>query len=75
MRQWSTFLIVAVSRQLTRHYCSPLQAFGAFVEIAPGKQGLVHISEIDVQAVSDASAVLKVGQSVDVMVLDVEDGR
>ncbi len=47
--------------------------FGAFVTIAPGKSGLVHISEIANSYVSDVSDFLKEGQEVKVKVLSVDD--
>lgn len=46
--------------------------FGAFVTIAPGKCGLVHISEIANSYVSDISDFLKEGQDVTVKVLSVD---
>lgn len=45
--------------------------FGAFVEIAPGVEGLVHISQISHKHISTPHEVLKQGQSVQVKVLDV----
>jgi polyribonucleotide nucleotidyltransferase len=50
--------------------------FGAFVEIFPGTDGLLHISEIDTQRVANVSDYLKEGDSVPVKVLRVEaNGR
>jgi polyribonucleotide nucleotidyltransferase len=50
--------------------------FGAFVEIFPGTDGLLHISEIDKQRVANVSDYLKEGDTVPVMVLKVEaNGR
>jgi polyribonucleotide nucleotidyltransferase len=49
--------------------------FGAFVTILPGKDGLVHISQIAQERVEKVSDYLKEGQIVDVLVLDVERGR
>ena len=43
--------------------------FGAFVEILPGKEGLLHISEIDVKRVDKVEDVLKVGQEIEVKLL------
>ncbi|MBD3290121.1 polyribonucleotide nucleotidyltransferase [candidate division KSB1 bacterium] len=40
--------------------------FGAFVEILPGKEGLLHISEIDVRRINRVEDVLKVGDTVEV---------
>ncbi|MEX0718602.1 MAG: S1 RNA-binding domain-containing protein [Planctomycetaceae bacterium] len=44
--------------------------FGAFVELEPGVEGLVHISELDHQRVRKVTDVLKTGQEVDVQVLE-----
>ncbi len=47
--------------------------FGAFVEILPGKDGMVHVSEISQERVNRVSDVLKVGQKVHVFVKGVDD--
>ena len=49
-----------------------LTKFGAFVRILPGVDGLVHISEISNERVEKVSDVLKVGDMVDVKLLDVD---
>lgn len=49
-----------------------LTKFGAFVRILPGIDGLVHISEISNDRVEKVSDVLKVGDMVDVKLLDVD---
>ena len=49
--------------------------FGAFVEILPGKEGLLHISEIDNKRVNKVSDYLKVGDKITVKLLKVEDGK
>ena len=46
--------------------------FGAFVNILPGIDGLVHISEISNERVDDPNKVLKVGQEVKVKLKDVD---
>ncbi len=46
--------------------------YGAFVEIEPGIDGLVHISELSEERVDKTEDVLKPGDDVDVMVLDVD---
>ncbi|MCR9185958.1 MAG: polyribonucleotide nucleotidyltransferase [Halieaceae bacterium] len=46
--------------------------FGAFVNILPGKDGLVHISQIAHQRVENVSDYLKEGQEIEVKVLDVD---
>ena len=47
--------------------------FGAFVEIMPGKEGLLHISQIDHQRVNRVEDVLKVGDEVQVKLLKIDD--
>ena len=49
--------------------------FGAFVTILPGKDGLVHISQIAKERVEKVSDYLTEGQEIRVKVLDVERGR
>jgi polyribonucleotide nucleotidyltransferase len=47
--------------------------FGAFVEFLPGKEGLVHVSQLDVKRVNKPSDVVKVGDKFDVKITDVDD--
>ncbi len=49
-----------------------ITSFGAFVEILPGKEGLLHVSEIDWKRVEDVSEVLKTGDAIQVKLLDVD---
>ena len=50
-----------------------LMDFGAFVEIAPGKEGLVHISRLDVKRTEKVEDVVSVGDIVKVKVLEIDD--
>jgi polyribonucleotide nucleotidyltransferase len=50
-----------------------IKEFGAFVEIMPGKEGLLHISEIDVKRVENVADVLKMGDKIQVKLLGVDD--
>ncbi len=50
-----------------------LMKFGAFVEVLPGKEGLLHISEISNQRVGKVEDALKEGQVVKVKVITLED--
>lgn len=54
-----------------------IEPFGAFVEVAPGVEGLLHISELAWWRVEDPNEIVKVGQDVVVKVLKSEskDGR
>jgi polyribonucleotide nucleotidyltransferase len=49
--------------------------FGAFVEILPGVQGLLHISQIDNKRINKVTDVLKEGEMVKVKLLKVENGK
>ncbi len=50
-----------------------IKEFGAFVEIFPGKEGLLHVSQIDVKRVNRVEDVLKIGDEVDVKCLEVDE--
>ncbi|MBM4161420.1 MAG: polyribonucleotide nucleotidyltransferase [Ignavibacteria bacterium] len=47
--------------------------FGAFVEILPGKEGLVHISQLDITRVAKVEDVVKVGDSIEVKLMRIDD--
>lgn len=47
--------------------------FGAFVEIAPGKEGLVHISKLDVKRTEKVEDVVNVGDSIIVKCTEIDD--
>ena len=49
--------------------------FGAFVEILPGKEGMVHISELADYRVANVEDVVKVGDEITVKVIKNEDGK
>jgi polyribonucleotide nucleotidyltransferase len=46
--------------------------FGAFVEMLPGKEGLVHISELSYTPVSRVEDVVKIGDEIDVKVKEID---
>jgi polyribonucleotide nucleotidyltransferase len=46
--------------------------FGAFVEILPGKEGLLHVSEIDWKKTEKVEDVLAIGDEVDVKLLEID---
>lgn len=50
-----------------------IKDFGAFVEILPGTDGLVHISELDIKRVAKVTDVVKEGDVIEVKVLDVDN--
>jgi len=47
--------------------------FGAFVEILPGKEGMVHVSQMSTGFVNNPEEVVKLGQKVHVRVMEVDD--
>jgi polyribonucleotide nucleotidyltransferase len=49
-----------------------ITSFGAFVEILPGREGLLHISEIEWRRLKSVDEVLKEGQEVEVKLIDVD---
>ncbi len=50
-----------------------IKDFGAFVEILPGTDGLIHISELDIKRVTKVTDVINEGDEVEVKVLDVDN--
>jgi polyribonucleotide nucleotidyltransferase len=46
--------------------------FGAFVEILPGKEGLVHISKLSRQRIAVVTDILKEGQEIPVKLLEID---
>ncbi|HOA64086.1 MAG TPA: S1 RNA-binding domain-containing protein, partial [Bacilli bacterium] len=52
-----------------------IEKYGAFVQIAPGIEGLLHISEISHDRVYNIEKVLKPGDTVKVQIINLENGR
>jgi len=50
-----------------------IQPFGAFVEILPGKEGLVHVSQMGKGYVTNPAKVLKIGQKIKVKVIKIDE--
>jgi polyribonucleotide nucleotidyltransferase len=50
-----------------------IEKYGAFVEIFPGKEGLVHISQLDVNRVAKVTDVVNIGDSILVKVTEIDD--
>lgn len=61
--------------EVIRGRISRLAEFGAFVEVAPGLDGLVHVSEISYQKVAHPNRLLKEGDEVEVLVLKIDEER
>jgi polyribonucleotide nucleotidyltransferase len=53
-----------------------IMEFGAFVEILPGKEGLVHISQLDVNRVNKVEDLVKLGDQIEVKLMKIDaEGR
>ena len=52
-----------------------IQPFGAFVEVLPGKEGLVHVSQMSDSFVDDPSKIVSLGQKVKVKVIEIDDRK
>lgn len=52
-----------------------IKPFGAFVEIAPGRDGFVHISKLDKERVERVEDVVSVGDAIIVKIMEVKDGK
>ncbi|MBO4864877.1 MAG: S1 RNA-binding domain-containing protein [Eubacterium sp.] len=52
-----------------------IKDYGAFIDLGDGISGLVHISQISHQRIKHPKVVLKVGQDVDVKVIDIKEGK
>ncbi|HON18053.1 MAG TPA: polyribonucleotide nucleotidyltransferase [Salinivirgaceae bacterium] len=50
-----------------------IQSYGAFVEIMPNRDGLLHISEIEWRRLNKVEEVLKVGDTIEVKLLDIDE--
>jgi len=50
-----------------------IQAYGAFVEILPGKEALLHVSEISWERIQDVNSVLKVGEKIQVKLIGTDE--
>jgi ribosomal protein S1 len=51
-----------------------IEKFGAFVEVAPGLEGLVHVSALSRKRVDDPEEFIKTGQDVEALVTEIKEG-
>ncbi|TQS74428.1 30S ribosomal protein S1 [Ornithinibacillus gellani] len=70
---WSNISDKISKGQVVQGTVKRLVNFGAFVEVAPGVEGLVHISQIANRHIGTPQEVLEVGQEIDVKVLDINE--
>ncbi|MFV9510704.1 30S ribosomal protein S1 [Tepidibacillus sp. LV47] len=69
---WDKAMEILKINEIYRGTVKRLTSFGAFVEVLPGVEGLVHISQITNRHIGQPSEVLKAGQQVNVKVLDID---
>ena len=69
------YTFIAEVGQVFKGRVTKLAKFGAFVEVVPGTEGLLHISEISNKRIKEVEEVLKVNDIVDVKVIAVEDDK
>ncbi len=69
---WDGVLEGFSQNSLTKGRVTRLADFGAFVEVVPGVEGLIHISELSDRRVKSCSDVLQVGQEVEARILGVD---
>jgi small subunit ribosomal protein S1 len=72
---WKEFERTSKAGAIITGQVTKLVPFGAFVRVAPGIEGLVHISEISHEHVDAPESVLSVGDEVQVKVIDVDVTR
>ncbi|MCA9524973.1 MAG: S1 RNA-binding domain-containing protein [Myxococcales bacterium] len=72
---WSSFVATLTPGQALTGTVERLQPFGAFIALAPGVDGLLHISAISDARIGHPSEVLEVGQEVAVLVEKVDHER
>jgi small subunit ribosomal protein S1 len=72
---WKEFERTSQAGSVITGTVSKLVPFGAFVRVAQGIEGLVHISEISHEHIDSPESVLQVGQEVQVKVIDVDVQR
>lgn len=70
--------LLVAEPELNKNYTGKIMKitdFGAFVEIFPGTQGLLHISQVDTKRVNKVTDVLKEGEMVKVKLIAIEGGK
>jgi len=72
---WAGVLEGFEKGSLAKGMVTRLADFGVFVELAPGVEGMIHISELSDQRVRTCGDVVQVGQEVETRVLDVDPGK
>ena len=69
---WNVFLNTYSVGDVAKVKIVSLMDFGAFAEVVPGTDGLIHISQIADRKIDKPSDVLEVGQEVDAKIIDID---
>ncbi len=72
---WTKFVAEYAKGDVIKATVVSITEFGAFAQIIPGVDGLIHISQISAERVNDINTVLKVGQEVEVKIIDIDDEK
>lgn len=69
---WTKFVAEYSTNDVIKATVVSITEFGAFAQIIPGVDGLIHISQISTERVTNIANVLKVGQEVEVKIIDID---
>ncbi len=72
---WTKFVADYAVDDVIKATIVSITEFGAFAQIIPGVDGLIHISQISTQRVTNIASVLTVGQEVDVKIIDIDTDK
>lgn len=72
---WTKFLEEYSKGDVIKATVVSITEFGAFAQIIPGVDGLIHISQISTERVTDIKSVLKIGQEVEVKIIDIDEEK
>ncbi|MGN0670437.1 MAG: S1 RNA-binding domain-containing protein, partial [Oscillospiraceae bacterium] len=72
---WTKFVSEYKKGDVIKATIVSITEFGAFAQIIPGVDGLIHISQISTERVANIASVLSVGQEVDVKIIEIDEER
>ncbi len=72
---WTKFVADYAIDDVIKATIVSITEFGAFAQIIPGVDGLIHISQISTERVTNIATVLAVGQEVDVKIIDIDTDK
>ena len=72
---WTKFVADYAKGDVIKATIVSITEFGAFAQIIPGVDGLIHISQISTERVADINTVLKVGDVVDVKIIEIDEEK